>query len=119
MTADEIARALGDARRSGGWWRCRCPVHRSRGDSLALRDGERGLIVKCFAGCDPGDVLAELRQRGLTGGGNPYFPPAALARGPAPAGNDVATRIAAARCLWNAAQSAQGGPAILLAALSP
>jgi integrase len=32
---------------------------------LALRDGNRGLIVKCWAGCDPRDVLAELRRREL------------------------------------------------------
>jgi hypothetical protein len=52
-TAGEIAAALGGACRSGAWWRCRCPAHDGRGASLALRNGERGLIVNCFAGCDP------------------------------------------------------------------
>ena len=33
MTAGEIAAA-------GAWWRCRCPVHGSRGATLALRDGD-------------------------------------------------------------------------------
>jgi hypothetical protein len=60
VTAAEIAAALGGARRSGGWWRCCCPVHQSRGATLALRDGVRGVIVKCFAGCDPRDELAAL-----------------------------------------------------------
>jgi len=32
---------------------------------LALRDGAGGLIAKCFAGCDAGDVLGDLRRRGL------------------------------------------------------
>ena len=67
-TAGEIAGALGAACRAGAWWRCRCPVHGSLGATLALRDGERGLIVKCFAGCDPRDVLAELRRRQLIEG---------------------------------------------------
>ncbi len=65
MTAAEIAWALGGSYQSGGWWRCRCPVHASRGPTLALRGGANGLIVKCWAGCTTGDVLAELRRRGL------------------------------------------------------
>jgi hypothetical protein len=65
VSAADIALALGAAQRSGQWWRCVCPVHGSRGATLALRDGDRALIVKCFAGCDPRDILAELRRRGL------------------------------------------------------
>jgi hypothetical protein len=65
MTAAEIAAALGAAHRSGGWWSCRCPAHDDRSPSLSLRDGDRGLIVRCWAGCDPRDILAELRRRGL------------------------------------------------------
>ena len=55
MAVAEIAAALGGAPRSAGWWRCPCPVHGGRGATLALRDGERGLIVKCWVGCDPRD----------------------------------------------------------------
>jgi hypothetical protein len=68
MIAAEIASALGAAYRSGEWWRCRCPVHRSRtgrSASLALRDGDRGLIVHCHVGCDRGEILAELCRRGF------------------------------------------------------
>ena len=68
MTAGEIAAALGAARRSGGWWRCLCPVHGSRtgrSATLALRDGEHGLVAICHAGCDRAEVRAELRRRGL------------------------------------------------------
>ena len=112
MTAAEIAAALGATHRSGAWWRCRCPVHGSQGATLALRDGERGLILKCWAGCDPRDVLAELRRRGLAGGGNSYFSLPEPARRPAAAGDDVAARIAAARRLWNVAQNAHGSPVV-------
>jgi hypothetical protein len=45
MTAAEIATVLGLAHRSGRWWRCRCPVHGSRGATLALRDGDRALVA--------------------------------------------------------------------------
>jgi len=63
MTAAEIAAALGDARHEGRNWRCICPVH--GGGSLTLRDGRDGLLVKCWAGCNSGEVLAELRRLGL------------------------------------------------------
>ena len=64
MSAAEIALALGDARREGRGWRCRCPLH--GGCSLTLRDGNGGrLLAWCFGGCASRDVLAELRRRGL------------------------------------------------------
>jgi putative DNA primase/helicase len=60
-----IARALGSAYTSGDWWRCRCPAHASRNATLALRGGDRGLVVYCHAGCDRREILAELRRLGL------------------------------------------------------
>jgi putative DNA primase/helicase len=109
MIAVEIARALGSACRSGTWWRCRCPAHASRGPTLALRDGGHGLIVKCFAGCNPLDVLTELRRHGLIGGQGGYrsIPAAAL---PADTREDVSRRIAMAHRLWEAGQDARGSP---------
>jgi hypothetical protein len=71
VAAAEIAAVLGGAHRSGGWWRCRRPVQDSRGSTLALRDGKRRLVVKCWAGCEPRDVLAEPRRRGLLDGSAP------------------------------------------------
>jgi putative DNA primase/helicase len=65
MIAAIVATAMGGAYRSDKWYRCRCPVHQSRGPSLALRDGPRGLIVYCHAGWPRNDVLAELRRLGL------------------------------------------------------
>jgi putative DNA primase/helicase len=63
VNADEIAQALGDARRVGRAWRCRCPLHGGR--SLVVKDGLQQLLVTCWAGCDRRDVLNELRRRGL------------------------------------------------------
>lgn len=70
MTAVSIARALA-GHRNGDGFLCRCPVPghgQGRGDrrpSLSVCDGDDRLLVRCFAGCDPRDVLAELRRRGL------------------------------------------------------
>jgi putative DNA primase/helicase len=65
VNAAELAARLGQAHRSGSWWRCRCPVHGSAGATLALKDGDWGLIAHCHAGCRRVDILAELRRRGL------------------------------------------------------
>jgi hypothetical protein len=71
MNASEIAKALG-GHRNGQGYLCRCPVPahgRGKGDrtpSLSIADGRDGkLLVRCFAGCGPLDVLAELRKRGM------------------------------------------------------
>jgi predicted DNA-binding transcriptional regulator AlpA len=105
MTAAEIAAALGVSRRSGRWWRCRCPVHNSRGSTLALRDSERGLIICYHAGCEARDVLAQLHRCGLLAG--------AIGHNPAPIATrsyarvDGAERIGGARRIWNAAHDAR------------
>lgn len=49
----------------GGTWHrnvatCRCPAHTDKTPSLSLRQGDRGILVTCFAGCDPADILREL-----------------------------------------------------------
>src|SRR5436305_1731898 len=67
VTAATIAATLGGAHRSGAWWRCRCPVHGSSRASLALRDGARGLIVRCWADCDRADIVSALRALGMYG----------------------------------------------------
>jgi hypothetical protein len=103
--AEKIARTLGGAHRSGRWWSCRCPAHDDRSPSLSLRDGDHRLIVKCWAGCDPREVLAELRQRSLLVGDiAEYRPP------PAPT---VRTdrNVEIARWIWDEARDARDTPA--------
>jgi putative DNA primase/helicase len=102
--AAQIASALGLAHRSGGWWRCRCPVHGSRGATLALRDGGRALIAICHAGCACADILGELRRCGLLDGleGRPPLP--------ATRDDDSGRRIEIARRIWGAVRDARGSP---------
>jgi hypothetical protein len=65
--AGEVARALGSAIRTSGGWRAPCPVHGGKDANLSLRNGDAvPLLVKCWShGCDPLDILADLRRRGL------------------------------------------------------
>jgi putative DNA primase/helicase len=107
MTAAEIAAALGSPYRSGQWWRCRCPVHGSRGATLALRDGGGGLIAVCHAGCSRIEILAELRRRRLIIG---YIQQPAPS--PREARDDDARRRGLARCVWDFAQEARGAPLV-------
>ncbi len=68
--AATIAKVLG-GHRAGDRYLCRCPLPghgRGCGDrhpSLSVRDGDKRLLVRCYAGCDARDVLDELRRRGL------------------------------------------------------
>ena len=54
-------------RRIGGTWSgdtamCACPAHADRTPSLSVRQGDRGILVTCHAGCDARDVLRELAR---------------------------------------------------------
>jgi hypothetical protein len=61
MNAAAIAAALGDARREGCAWRCRCPLHGGR--SLLLRDGAAGhVLVRCWNGCWPALSAARIKN---------------------------------------------------------
>ena len=114
MTAATIAAAVGGGRRSGSWWRGKCPVHQSTGLTLALRDGPRGLIVHCHAGCSRDDVLAELRRLGLLhdDGGAAADPPGSeeIARRRAAEERDRQRRIADALNLWRHETADPRGP---------
>ena len=53
--------------RLGGTWSgatamCACPAHADRTPSLSIRQGDRGILVTCHAGCDASVVLRELAR---------------------------------------------------------
>ena len=84
----------------GGTWRgyiatCRCPAHQDSDPSLSVRQGHDGILVHCFAGCDPGDVLREISRLRPSGS---HQPPPARHR---PGGSNVGR-------LWEEALPADG-----------
>ena len=66
-------------------------------------------MVRCWAGCDPRAVLAELRRYGLIGSDFLASPSRPIPRGTDPA-RDRSTRIEAARRILNAARDARASP---------
>lgn len=54
-TVDIVAALRG--RWHGSYAMCLCPAHSDVSPSLSVRQGERGILVHCFAGCNNADVL--------------------------------------------------------------
>jgi Toprim domain len=46
----------------GAYAMCRCPAHDDRTPSLSIRQGISGVLVHCFAGCNPRDIMHALRK---------------------------------------------------------
>lgn len=65
-TAAHIAEVLtgGKVKPRNGNYLVPCPAHDDSRPSLSLCDGNRGLLVHCFAGCSPSDIFVAIRRRG-------------------------------------------------------
>lgn len=56
-----IDRLDGVKARGKGRWIARCPAHDDHDPSLAIREEQDGrILIKCFAGCSPEDVMASV-----------------------------------------------------------
>ncbi len=52
MTINAIATLLEGVRKTGnGRLSARCPAHKDKSPSLSVREGHRGILIHCFAGC--------------------------------------------------------------------
>jgi hypothetical protein len=66
MTARAITEALPGGRWHGSYGTACCPCHEDHEPSLSITDGQdERLLIHCFAGCDPVDILHALNGRGL------------------------------------------------------
>ena len=53
MQVEEFLSRLDGVRpRGAGRWAALCPAHGDRNPSLSVRDGERALLLRCWAGCE-------------------------------------------------------------------
>jgi len=72
MQAEQIAKALGNAKRVGKGWLASCPLpthgqgHGDKNPSLSISDGEDGKpLFKCHSGCDQHQLFHAIRDYGL------------------------------------------------------
>lgn len=55
---------LAKAKRSPTGWKACCPAHEDKDPSLFLADGEDGLALRCYAGCDYRSIAQALESKG-------------------------------------------------------
>jgi hypothetical protein len=46
--------------RDHGRWSARCPAHADRSPSLTIAEGDKGVLVKCWAGCSLEEITGAL-----------------------------------------------------------
>src|SRR5579859_1099310 len=63
-SAEQCARVLNKAKRSPTGWKACCPAHEDKDPSLFLADGEDGLALRCYAGCDYRSIAQALESKG-------------------------------------------------------
>lgn len=57
LAAPLLARLEGVRPAGDGRWYARCPAHDDKSPSLSIRDTGEKVLLHCFTGCDPEDVL--------------------------------------------------------------
>jgi hypothetical protein len=61
MTAPELLSRLDGVRSRGtGKWSARCPGHQDKSPSLAIQEGDKGLLLKCWVGCELTAIVGKL-----------------------------------------------------------
>jgi hypothetical protein len=120
--ARDVALALADRRAqrlSDGAYLVPCPVPShgkglgDRNPSLRIGDGASRLLVHCYAGCDPRDVLDVLRRRGLLDDAPSRNPSAIKTPPPKPRNGDERRNIDLADRIWREATHIEGTPGAL------
>lgn len=57
---DDLLARLDGVRRSGRGWVAPCPAHDDRHPSLSVCEGERAILLRCWAGCSVDEIMAVL-----------------------------------------------------------
>lgn len=63
MTAEDLLPRLDSVGRSSRGYMARCPAHGDKSPSLSIKEGERGLLLKCWAGCTLDEITAAIGIR--------------------------------------------------------
>lgn len=61
MTIEHVLSLLDQVKPRGtGKYSARCPAHNDRSPSLSIREGDKGILAHCWAGCDLSSICASL-----------------------------------------------------------
>jgi KaiC/GvpD/RAD55 family RecA-like ATPase/biotin operon repressor len=60
---ERVLLLLDGVKREGDRYKARCPAHTDSTPSLSVRLGDRGVLLRCFAGCTHEDVVRALGMR--------------------------------------------------------
>lgn len=60
MTLGKFLPLLDGVRQRGARWSARCPAHGDKSPSLSVSEGERGILLRCFAGCELREICDAL-----------------------------------------------------------
>ena len=60
MKIDELLSRFKGVKRSGSGWTARCPAHQDRNNSLSIGAGDKGIVIKCHAGCSADGVVKSI-----------------------------------------------------------
>jgi putative DNA primase/helicase len=60
VTFENFLERLKNVKRSGAKATARCPAHTDDDNSLSVAKGEKGIVLKCFAGCSIESICAAL-----------------------------------------------------------
>ena len=63
MYIDDFRSRLKGVKANGGQCTAQCPSHEDKHNSLSVAEGDKGIILKCFAGCSPQNIVGAM---GLT-----------------------------------------------------
>jgi hypothetical protein len=60
MRSEQFLSLLEGVKPSTHGWTARCPAHNDRSPSLSVAEGERGILIKCWAGCKAAEIMMAL-----------------------------------------------------------
>lgn len=63
MNVQDLLQRLEGVRRTSRGWLARCVSHPDKSPSLQITEGERGLLLKCWAGCSAEEICQALGLR--------------------------------------------------------
>lgn len=60
MQLHDLLSRLSKVADHGTYWKAVCPAHKDKSPSLTVAQGERGIVMKCHAGCRVENILSKL-----------------------------------------------------------